>query len=306
MEKIILFVAILIMIFSISTGQIAAQNNNFELGIEQMEGETQYEIYGSDWASELIFPLDSSILEFTYERQNFSIEGRDLYLKYGQTFNDQNISGFEDSDWLNNNSTKDIYSTGDVDLDGKTFDIGLRYHKEINQRSKLTALMGYQIIKYDFDVHSAVNHYGGSAGEINNGDTVLLYESEYNIPYIGGSYERKVSNSFNLTGTLKWSPISDVEDEDDHILRNKIANSEADGNTYILKVNTEYEINNNWQAYLKAKYLYSDLSGSQSQYWYGDDPATPNQDDTGTRIDGINYENKQQISSFGFGFNYKF
>ena len=305
MKKTFLFILILVIIFSFSTVKISAEDNNFEVGVKELKGETQYEIYGSDWKSELIFPLDSKIVEIKYEREDFSIEGRNLFFKYAQTISGDNISGFEDSDWLNGYSAKDVYSKGNVDLDGKIFDIGLSYNNKINKKAKWSVVFGYQRMEYDFNVHSAVNYYGGSGALINNGQTVLKYESEYNMPYIGGSYNYKFSSDFSLSGSLKWSPISEVEDEDDHLLRNKIASSEADGNSYILNIDSNYKINSSWQNYLAVSYIYSDLEGSQSQYWYGDDPATV-RDDTGTKVNGINYENKQELITFAFGFKYNF
>ncbi|MFW5749349.1 MAG: omptin family outer membrane protease [Halanaerobium sp.] len=306
MKKQILLLIILTVFLCIGTAQIAAAENNIEMGIKQLKGDTQYEISGGEWASELIFPLDSKIMEIKYEKEDFAIEGRDLYFKYGQTIAGDDISGFEDSDWLNGDSGRDIYSTGSVDLDSKTFDIGLKYHNQIDEsRAKWAFVLGYQIIEHDSEVHSAVGHSGDSNILINNGETALIYESEYNIPYIGAGYNFKFSNHFSLSGSLKWSPISQVEDQDDHVLRNKVANSEADGNTYILNIVSDYEINRSWQGYLDASYSYSDLDGTQTQEWYGDDPAT-DYDDTGTRVTDINYENRQEVITLGFGFKYKF
>ncbi|MFP4021158.1 MAG: omptin family outer membrane protease [Halanaerobium sp.] len=305
MKKIILYLFILIIILGISTAKISAADNKFEFGIKQLQGETQYRIEGSGWASELIFPLDSKIMGIKYKREDFSIAGRDLIFKYGQTISGDNISGFEDSDWLNGDSAKDIYSKGNVDLDSKTFDLGLRYNNKINKKNKWNLIFGYQRIKHDFDVHSAVNYFGSSGFLINRGHTVLKYETDYSIPYIGGGYTHKFSDDFSISGNLKWSPISEVEDQDDHLLRNKVANSKADGNSYIINLDSNYQINNSWQSYLNASYFYSDLEGSQSQYWYGDDPETE-VDDTGTKIRGINYENKQEMITFAFGFKYNF
>lgn len=107
------------------------------------------------------------------------------------------------------------------------------------------------------------------------------------------------------TVDFKWFLFSEVEDEDDHVLRNKLCTSEAGGNTFILKFKTDYNINNRWESYFNIGYTKSDLNGTQDQYWYGDDPGTV-EDETGMRINGINYENEQAVFSFDLGIVYKF
>ena len=86
-----------------------------------------------------------------------------------------------------------------------------------------------------------------------------------------------------------------VSDYDNHLLRYKDA--EADGTGY--GITAEYKgkfllshVSANQRFYfgLHTKLTYMNVSGEQTQSWYGDDPATEDYDDTGLKLSKIPHD----------------
>jgi hypothetical protein len=85
-----------------------------------------------------------------------------------------------------------------------------------------------------------------------------------------------------------------ASDYDDHLLRNKISVADVYGGGGSLR--SEFTIHSDKRGAaqplvaLYLEVLYLKATGDQTQTWYGDDPASPNEDDTGQQISGIPHD----------------
>ncbi|MBM7624251.1 hypothetical protein [Sporohalobacter salinus] len=86
----------------------------------------------------MIFPVDSTLALLKYENnwKNDFLNVGGFSFEFGKTIaNDDDVSGFEDSDWTGGGS-KDVYSIGDVDIDSEIFDLKFRFDwKAINENN---------------------------------------------------------------------------------------------------------------------------------------------------------------------------
>lgn len=258
--------------------------------------------------SQLEFPLDV-IMGGATVRFELASDPDFLWFEGGIYTNLEDPGGdLKDSDWEGVTSILDFtqfsYTESEAKMDGLmlNFEGGLRLFNP--GKTSISALAGFRYFKIQQDVVG----YDGWFRTFN--ENTLTYSDEifpqsgsglvgyYEVTYRQLQLGLVISTQLqpNLTGRIKaaYSPVW-FEDYDDHILRNKEAVADGDGNGFIGLASLRYDFDSGGgplKPFLDAgvEYVLISTSGLQTQSWYGDDPASPDVDDTGLSIGGIPHE----------------
>ncbi len=128
----------------------------------------------------------------------------------------------------------------------------------------------------------------------------ISYRVTYKLPHIGLRSNIRYGQWASVEIKAAYAPVF-VSDHDDHLLRHKIGTSSISGNGIISGASIHVSPTSTTTPKLLfcvvSNFAYFHASGSQKQSWYGDDPITPDKDDTGTVVPGIPHEiNSLQVS----------
>ncbi len=269
----------------------------------------------ANYTSELKYPLDVFVTEYT-----LSLGGKlvhdlpwSINASYAANTNDPG-NAMTDLDWMRvplADFDEIVSSTeSDAVLDADYFNIYGRAAVWQGKRIRLDALLGYEHQKLSF---KAIGVAGWQLDTLLhrvyfdefNGEVVGTYEVKYKMPYAGLAADIGIVSHLGLDATVEASPLVSANDVDDHVLRHKLAETDATGAMISVEGGASYRLsgpgpNLNWVIGLGYEYTYIDATGTQTQTWYGDDPATPF-DDTGTQITGI--RDKLKSSQHGLFFS---
>lgn len=292
------------------------------LGAGYIYGDSTYRINLSDPAtgaaieSELKFPIQT--LLFTLEAGYIGKDSKNrdaIRIHASYSFDVGSASGkFEDSDWLNDvvdtalvgapHPGKDIYSESDVDLNARVFDIRASYSFWASDGFGIGPLGGYLSQTFDFTARD-LNQvgYGPYAADYTGSvpGTVLTYNVKYSIPYLG--IHTEAGHGFRMLLDLAYSPWAEARDEDDHVLRTKIATAKTSGDAYLAMLGLQMEMEDNNSIVVRGDYLRIDTKGTQNQYWYGNTTGEP---PAGTVIADIPDKITSEQLSFSLFFTHRF
>jgi len=290
---------------------------NLTLGISKSSGDTTYQIggrvdIGGLGSYKLHFPI--SELEFPLDLYMISVGGSIEFaekwkVNIGVKKNITTDAGkMKDSDWgywwlsgypWAKQNTLDIYSESDADLDALMMDINLRYRFYQGSNWSFAAGLGYIGENFDYKVSnldqwypSSVYYFGYDFGHDYISGKVLTYEARYSIPYMEIATELKIKDRLRVEASLGYSPIVNVTDEDNHILRDKISKGDCDGNATLFSLKGRYEFWKPWLLMIELGYISIDADGKQTQYLEGELLGTIDQKikSTQTFIDfAVNY-----------------
>ncbi len=289
--------------------------------ITRQSGYTEYEMdirYPLDTApggikvlrSELKFPLDVTMAGV---RGVLESTAQGLYawsVAVGYSVNSENPEDLmQDSDWSNLRSVepeKYIYTESPAQMRSTmvTAETTLRVVPQRQFNLDLWGGFRYQKIEQD------IIGYRGWALD-NAFDTVLLFDTtslamfyrvEFTTAYLGCRANFHPTPHLKFSGQAAFALVW-ASDFDDHHLRNKEADADIDGTGAIFGVNLGYRIPVQSVVRPFVEFVgdlaYYRASGGQTQSWYGDDPATPDKDETGTSISGIPHEIRSLRGSVG-------
>ena len=260
---------------------------DISIGTELMSGDTTYSIGGATTLADgtsgtLHFPL--SELEWPLDIWLARVDAG-LYIGSSWRINGvlkANISDpddpMEDSDWGlayleglagASPSDLDIYSESNIsDFDAFIWDIDVEWAFLQRQSWNLYAGLGYQYQKFEYDgqlIHQYSPSHPGQAEAYGDGTVGITYEMTYKMPYflIGTDYQ--ITPSFTVTGSFAYSPWVEAEDEDHHLLRNKVAKGDMEGDAFMVDVSGTYYFLSSW--FLEGGFLYTkiDVDGDQNQ-----------------------------------------
>ncbi len=268
---------------------------NLTLGIDKASGDTTYQIGGTLdvpglGTQELHFPI--SELEFPLDVYMVSVGGsiefREKWkVSAGVKKNITSDAGkMKDSDWgyywlagypWGEQDTLDIYSESDAQLDALMMDINLCYRFYQRSNWSFAAGLGYILQSFDYEVSnldqwypSSTYYFGYDFAHDYVSGKVITYEARYSIPYMEIAAELKTRNKFHIEATLGYSPMVNVTDEDNHILRDKVSKGDCDGDATLFSLKGHYEFWKPWFLTIQVGYMSIDTDGKQTQYIEGE------------------------------------
>jgi len=307
---------------SLNSNESRDERNVFtiEPSIISLIGDTSYVLETTSVKSKLEFPLNTILagVNIKYEPSKKNIISGFRLSSYTNIVDPYGT--MNDHDWHKYSSYPDIkFSYTESKPTMQFFQIeGAAFRNVLKMDNYSLDLF----LKYCYQyIHQKIDNYEGWQYQWNDsigtdgayelylvsssGDPVLDYIIQYHRPKVGIKSYWSVDR-YNISIDLH-SEVFYVSDYDDHILRNK--ESTASGIGYggggNLKLKYYFNIKRNKPNYYISflsgiEYLYAPIE--QTQHWYGDDPATSD-DDTGKTISGIDYtiRSKQISLSINFG-----
>lgn len=254
----------------------------FSPSIQYVTGTTSYDIEFPFWdwgyrtgESKLEFDIDAVML-------NLGVEGVFLNERVFVSFNaSQTVleqgGDLRDRDWID--GTLDGDTLSDVDSEGEIYDLMVKVNFLRPGKSdfiRLNLFTGYQIQSWGkFEAKNIDGYYKGyltwNGRRYNINETfsspVLTYEVDYETLYFGFGADLNVTRKFAIQSALKLG-FTQVEDKDDHILRQKIANGEADGFMFDFNVEACWNFHKRMSLSGFLHYLTIVTEGEQVQYFY--------------------------------------
>ncbi len=252
----------------------------FDIGVEAMAGDTTYSIGGDIMygdgslesvhfpISELAWPMDIWLTRF------------DAGLNVGSAFrfNGTVKTNFSepddpmvDKDWLSLGSPGqlDVYSESTItNFDAFIFDIDAEWVFYETKPIQFYTGVGYMYQNFDYEAR-LIQQYSpsGRDGFYYDGDgTVgITYDITYDMLYFLIGSDFQVTPQFSLAGMISYSPFVGAEDEDRHLLRDKVSLGDMDGSAFMLDLSGRYNFLPSW--YLEAGFQYTsiEVDGTQRQ-----------------------------------------
>jgi len=276
----------------------------FRLGAEAgyLSGSTTYRISLPTaeglLESELDWPLDSWMLGLraSYERPGHW--ALDVVVRTNLT---EETGTLEDSDIFQ--GTTFVFSESDSTMDAFSalvIDAGGRYTFHRRKGWSLGGVLGFLYEEFDL-TGSNVNQFSplGIPGlEGSAAGPVITYSVSYSIPYAGLSLGLQPTPAFTVDIDV-LAGYGFADDEDDHLLRLKLARAEADGPAFMVRARGAYSLTRSWSLTASVDLLKADLSGEQSQIFYGGP-------DAGSGFVGIDDDIETRQVTFTAGAQYRF
>ncbi len=250
-------------------GTTKAFDWSFALGYGFVNGETRYEIEfpvdGLTGKSKLKFPIGN---DFMVGEASFTVRSR-LFFNLDLAFtNNEDAGTMKDYDWYG--GLLIAYGEADAKLDGTFFNFNMGYNFINSRKISIGGLIGAQsqVLSYDIEnasqwdiLSNSTTYYDGK---------VLDYEVKYYIYYVGIKLDFRPSPIFKMSFMAAYSPYTKAEDEDDHILRYKKVEGDADGTSFLAKGSIRLNFGKS-PIFMKVygSYIKIETEGDQEQYFYG-------------------------------------
>ncbi len=250
------------MLFTAVNGQAALGETSdsqlgfdIAIGTELMAGDTTYSIGGNVVyadgqtenvqfpVSELEWPLDIWLARvdagFTFT-PSWRVNGT---LKMDISDPDDHMV---DRDWLTPSrpGQLDIFSETNVsDFDALIWDIDVEW--SFYQTGQLTFYTGAGYLYQNFDYEGqAISQYSPSGllgyDYTGTGEVGITYEITYDMFYFLIGSDFQVTPQLSLSGKLAFSPFTSAEDEDHHLLREKVSYGDMDGTAFMFDLSVSY------------------------------------------------------------------
>jgi hypothetical protein len=133
--------------------------------------------------------------------------------------------------------------------------------------------LGYKYQRFDFEVSNLDQWYPTtpSTPHVHVSGLIGTYEAEYQIPYLELSMEMKVAEKFLLEIGLAYAPFVDFQDEDQHLLRDKVNRADHDwaGDAMFVRLKGRYNFNPHWFLELDAEAMKIESEGESNAYFGG-------------------------------------
>ncbi len=289
---VISFLAVGLVLGGVASAYAEEYKVNLTLGIDKPSGDTTYQIGGTIditglGSQKLHFPI--SQLEFPLDVYMVSVGGSiEFAEKWKVNVNvkksiTSNAGKMKDSDWgaywlegypWAEQNTLDIYSESDADLDALMMNINLRYRFYEMSNWSFTAGLGYISENFGYEVSnldqwypSSADYFGDDAEHDYVSGKVLTYKARYSIPYMEIATGLNIKDKFRVEASLGYSPMVNVTDEDNHILRNKISKGDCHGDAVLISLKGHYEFRKPWLLTIQLGYMSIDTDGKQTQYF---------------------------------------
>ncbi len=249
--------------------------------------------------SKLEFPLDVFIVGAEFRAMHWRNDRPKWEVMTGMYAGVSDPSSvMKDSDWIKDENTpyrKFSYTESDVKMSSTIMRVEASYWllRWGYFNFAVTAGYRYQHIKQDLIGYEGWQiRDNGDSVSISGTERGIFYTISYNLPSAGFRALYTTTGDFRLDIRAAYVQVF-ASDYDDHVLRNKVGVADVVGagvNGY-LSARRYLSKSGRTRPYveLSADFLYLDATGDQTQTWYGNDPASP-EDDTGSVASGIPHD----------------
>jgi outer membrane protease len=257
--------------------------------VAYFRGHTTYRISDSDAfssvSSELEFPIETGGLGLRARFARDRPRGRGgPAFEIGGFLSVQARTGtMKDSDWIAGQAEidevgaphdgKDIYSESKADLSARMLDVRAAWEVDaLAPGVVLAPMFGIFYQRFEFQVHDGTQWgYGSWNTPTYTGSIVgaaLEYKVRSIVPYVGGRASL-ARGPFRASAELWGSPLADVADEDDHLLRQKLSKTDASGTAWSAAVAAGFTVGPRDTLRAEASIVRLRAEGTQIQSFYG-------------------------------------
>ena len=244
-----------------------------------ISGHTTYHISSysgsSGVESELEFPLRAVLGGLVLTASDGQIG-----LEAGFLTNITSGSGkLKDSDWLTSDLDiqetgqahpgKDIYSESSIDLRAFILKGAIKTTYSL-EGFDILPTMGAVYQFFDFGAYDTEQvGYGpyDALYTVSVSGKTIEYTVEYFFLYLGPEFKGQWAE-VSLSAGVYFCPYVYASDRDDHLLRYKLSEGEADGTGYMVSLNLTWQPRRTGSLQLSGNYLKLDTSGTQTQTFY--------------------------------------
>lgn len=283
------------------------------LELVSMWGTSSYEITFEDGISTLEWPMDMKAV-----RETYVLGWRDvLELDFELTSNawKKNSSPMKDSDWIDESSymgryqhdSLDIYSQSDSDSKILMMNVDARVFLFSYKPVSIGVLAGYNYQEIDYRTYNTFQiGYGPWQDHTRmiNGPTII-YALEVTSAAVGMTCRINLDEALIITAEACALPYVKAIDEDYHLRRSRVSNTDCRGRGTEVSLSTMYTFYKNWYVTSRCTRSRISTSGDQTQFWYGDDTGSI-QDDTGSAVSNIDAAIVQEFFQIDIGVSYRF
>jgi len=286
----------MICIFRASTTVHALDmSSRFGLETVNISGYTSFENTYPEGKSKLEWPIYMTMGGFNYSLEFdgiLSVEFTTMASPWRE-----NSHYMKDYDWLDesfypgktSHEGLDVYSESNIDVKGTFFSSNTRLSPIRWGNMSLGFVCGYTIEEFDFRAYNTRQSGFGSWQDQNayvSGPTAT-YTVKINQLDMGISYQADIDNRLHIRLDTSIIPYVKACDEDNHLKRFRTSKANCTGYGAKTSMSARFNLFENWYCSTKAGITRISTRGSQEQLWYGDDPASPNYDDTGNSLSNI-------------------
>jgi hypothetical protein len=202
----------------------------------------------------------------------------------------------------------DIYSETDLDSKALAMSVHSRVFPLRSWYLSAGLTAGYRYEEYDYrGYNTRQTGYGSWQDQTNTvSGPSSFYTVEYDIYSAGVALQSHVEDILLIALEASWLPLVYGSDEDEHLRRNRVTFTNTTGSGYQTSLKGSFTVAEGWAINSECLYARIATDGHQSQYWYGDDPATPSFNDTGYKLSGIDAELNQENFRFAIGTTCRF
>ncbi len=295
-----------------STGSALDYSGTVSIEAVNVTGSNTWVSYFESGSSKLVWPIDLKTLGL-----GLSLKGSDLF---EVRFNIATAPWYTDSGYMKDYdyliesqfSTKpehdgvDLYSESELDSKALIMDLQARVFPLRTRFFSAGLTAGYRQEEYDYRAYNTrQTGYGpwqNQTAEV-SGPT-SFYSINYDIFSLGLALKSTLDN-ITLAFEASALPWVGVNDEDEHLKRNRVLYSETTGSGYQTSFSGTYSFTNNWSFYSTYTYIRISTDGEHDQHWYGDDPIT-SYDDTGASLLNVDTDIRQESSRIAIGVTRQF
>lgn len=282
-------------------------------------GDTSYQTTFKQGSSRLDWPLDMHLLGAAYMaayREAFELE---LFL---QTCPRTSIHRpMKDYDWLDeayypgrqDHAGPDIYSESEINAKALIYGVNARiFLRSFPAVRALPAasvglFLAYHAQEIDFSSYDTFQDgYGPWQDQtcVIYGPTTT-YTVNYDVLHTGLTFRAQAGDALRITLDASYLPYVEANDEDHHIRRKRVSRADCTGDGSMVSLSLQFALNSTWFLHSSCSRMRIDTSGSQTQRWYANDPAS-DIDDTGRVLPGISTEIDQRSFNAGFAIGCRF
>ncbi len=197
-----------------------------------------------------------------------------------------------DRDWFTaaDQGQLDVYSkTAISDFSAFILDLDVEWTFWENKSWSIHTGVGYQYQKFSYEGQLLYQYSpSGIPGYeyVGSGAVTTTYKMTYSMPYLLLGTEFQLGPALTLGGRLAYSPLVTAEDEDQHLLRKRLAEGDMEGDAYMLELSGSYKLSPAWFIEGGLQYTRITVDGDMKISMYGLHLLTETEEADSTQTSG--------------------
>lgn len=267
-----------------------------------MSGENSYRTTYDEGMSKLKWPIDllaPGVTLSATDHDLFEVELGIMASPWSSDCGDmKDLDYIDETDYTGrpNHDGVDIFSRSALEAKALVFSLHSRVLPLRSRFFSAGLSAGYRYEEYDYRAYDTSQvGYGPWQDQTSSvSGPTSFYSVDYDILSLGIVMRTAFEDAMMVTFEASYLPLVYASDEDEHLKRNRVSYADTKGSGYQTSMTADIGISPSWFITSEFSFRRITTDGHQDQYWYGDDPATPRFNDTGSRLMGISTDITQE------------